>query len=115
MCRGSRPSRGFAAGTQDDGRLQAPEPGSGRADLDRTVLPVQLDIAEDPAPEPGKQLGVGTVEDQFAYTGDHGTQCTKRADGVRRYGCISTFTAVFLWLIKVSKPCSTSPPARSGQ
>jgi hypothetical protein len=48
-----------AAGAQDDGGLQPAEPGPGRADLDRTVLPAELDVAEDPAPEPREQFSVG--------------------------------------------------------
>ena len=46
-----------AARAQDDGRLQAAEPGVRRADLDGTVLPAELDIAEDLAPEPASSSG----------------------------------------------------------
>ena len=46
---GKAPGPGVAARAENDGRLQAAEPG-GRADLDGPVLPVELDVPEDLAP-----------------------------------------------------------------
>ncbi len=67
------------ARAEDEGRLRAAEPDVGRADLDRAVLlAVELDVAEDVAPEPGEQLGVGAVEDQLADAGRHASQPTGR-------------------------------------
>lgn len=65
---GKSSSPRVAAGTQDDGGLQAAEPDVRRADLDRAIFPVELDVTEDVAPKPRQHFGIGTVEDQFADT-----------------------------------------------
>ncbi|GAA4084244.1 hypothetical protein GCM10022214_50040 [Actinomadura miaoliensis] len=46
--------------------------------MDASVLfPVELDVAEDLAPERGEPVGVGGVEDQLTDAGCHGRQCTE--------------------------------------
>ena len=58
---GEAPGPRVTARTQNDGRLQTAEPGDRRADLDGSVLPVQLDIPEDLAPEPCQEFRIGAV------------------------------------------------------
>jgi len=58
----------IAAGAQEDRGLETAESGVGRPNLYRTVLPVDLHITKDIAPEPCEQFGVGAVEDQFTDT-----------------------------------------------
>lgn len=58
------PGSWVAAGIEDESGLRAAESGLGRPDLDASVvLSAQFNVAEDFAPEGGKPVDVGGVDD----------------------------------------------------
>jgi hypothetical protein len=62
---------GFVRPVEDDGGLRTAESGLRRSDLDAGVDAVELDIAEDLAPEPGQQVRIVCVDDEFRYATCH--------------------------------------------
>ena len=62
---------GFVRPVEDDGGLRTAEASLRRSDLDAAVDAVELDIAEDRAPEPGQQVRIVCVEDEFRYATCH--------------------------------------------
>ncbi|AKJ09666.1 hypothetical protein ABB07_06420 [Streptomyces incarnatus] len=70
------PGPRVAGGSDDENRLRSAEAGVRRPDRDAAVvLPVELDIAEDLAPERGEPFGVGGVDDQLTDAACHDRQC----------------------------------------
>src|SRR5215470_9258275 len=71
-----------AAWAEDEGGLRAAEADIGRPDLDASVvLPAEFDVAQDIAPECGKPVGVGGVNDQLTDAACHGGQSTETTHG----------------------------------
>jgi hypothetical protein len=62
---------GFVCPVEDDGGLRTAEASLRRSDLDAAVDAVELDIAEDRAPEPGQQVRIVCVKDEFRYATCH--------------------------------------------
>ena len=62
---------GFVRPVEDDGGLRTAEASLRRSDLDAAVDAVEFDIAEDRAPEPGQQVRIVCVEDEFRYATCH--------------------------------------------
>jgi hypothetical protein len=71
------PGPGVAAGAEDEGGLRAAGADAGGPDLDASVvLPAELDVAEDLAPERGEPARIGGVDDQLTDAACHAGQCT---------------------------------------
>ncbi len=78
---------GFVRPVEDDGGLQTAEASLPRSDLDAAVDAVELDIAEDRAPEPGQQVRIVCVEDEFRYATRHRATLSRSASGVLPRNC----------------------------
>jgi hypothetical protein len=77
MCNRSLPVLGVPTGDNDERGLRAAEAGVGRPDLDGTViLPAELDVTEDLAPECGKPVGIGGIEHELTDAARHARECT---------------------------------------
>jgi len=77
----------FVRPVEDDGGLRTAEASLRRSDLDAAVDAVELDIAEDRAPEPGQQVRIVCVEDEFRYATCQRATLSRSASSVLPRSC----------------------------